>query len=54
MQTATGKLNNNSLAKQANDAFNNYLMYSGKKNFSAAAKELKKLQKALEQLNYKK
>ncbi len=38
------------LAKQANDAFNNYLKYSGEKRFSDAAKELAKLQKALKQL----
>lgn len=39
------------LIKQANDAFNKYLQYSGEKRFSDAAKELEKLQKTLKQLN---
>ena len=51
LQTTTVKGSNKTLAKQANDAFNNYLKYSGQKKFSDAAKELKKLQQVLEQLN---
>jgi len=39
-----------SLINQANDAFNNYLKYSGQKKFSNAAKELEKLQETLEEL----
>ena len=56
VQTTGVTQNNATLVKQANNAFNNYLLYSGRKKFSDAAKELKKLQKALEQLNlnYKK
>ncbi len=37
--------------QSANDAFNNYLMYSGQKKFNEAAKELEKLQQALQQLS---
>ena len=39
--------------KSANEAFNNYLKYSGQKKFSEAAKELEKLQNALQQLSEK-
>jgi len=39
------------LIKQANNAFNKYLQYSGQKRFSDAAKELQKLQRTLKQLN---
>ncbi len=39
------------LINQANDAFNNYLEYSGQKKFSDAAKELEKLQDALNKLS---
>lgn len=39
-----------SLINQANEAFNNYLKYSGQKKFSDAAKELEKLQKSLNEL----
>ncbi len=42
---------NNELIKQANDAFNNYLKYSGQKKFDEAAKELGKLQDALQKLS---
>lgn len=40
-------------AQQANDAFNNYLKYSGEKRFNEAAKELEKLQQALQDLSNK-
>jgi uncharacterized membrane protein (UPF0182 family) len=40
-----------SLIKQANEAFNNYLNYSGQKKFSEAAKELEKLQESLNKLS---
>ena len=39
--------------QQANDAFNNYLKYSGEKRFDDAAKELEKLQQALQNLSRK-
>ncbi len=39
--------------KEANDAFNNYLRYSGDKKFDEAAKELEKLQQALQDLSNK-
>ncbi len=38
------------LIRQANEAFNNYLKYSGQKKFPDAAKELEKLQEALNKL----
>ena len=38
------------LIKQANEAFNNYLKYSGQKKFPDAANELEKLQDALNKL----
>ena len=53
-QEAPAKENNTqyrSLINRANDAFNNYLEYSGQKKFSEAAKELEKLQKALNELS---
>lgn len=50
-QITTVAGNYKTLVKQANDAFNNYLKLSGQKKFSEAAKELKKLQNVLEQLN---
>ena len=37
--------------QDANDAFNTYLKLSGQKNFSGAAKQLEKLQKALEKMS---
>lgn len=42
------------LIQNANDAFNNYLRYSGEKRFTEAAKELEKLQQALQRLSNKK
>ena len=39
--------------KTANDAFNNYLKYNGDKKFTDAAKELEKLQQALQNLTNK-
>ena len=53
-QTVSTQQNNTpyrSLINQANDAFNNYLKYSGQKKFSEAAKELEKLQKTLNELS---
>ena len=53
-QTVSTQQNNTpyrSLINQANDAFNNYLKYSGQKKFSEAAKELEKLQKTLNDLS---
>ena len=37
--------------KAANEAFDNYLKYSGNKRFSDAGKELEKLQQALQTLS---
>jgi len=37
--------------QSANEAFNNYLKFSGDKKFSDAAKELEKLQQALQELS---
>ncbi len=56
VENATVQISKNSklptsLVKQANEAFNNYLKYSGEKRFSDAAKELEKLQKTLQNLN---
>ena len=42
---------NSKLIQQANDAFNNYLNFSGQKKFNEAAKELEKLQDALQKLS---
>ncbi len=42
---------NSDLIQQANKAFNNYLKYSGQKKFNEAAKELEKLQEALQKLS---
>jgi uncharacterized membrane protein (UPF0182 family) len=39
------------LVREANEAFNNYLKYSGQKKFSDAARELDKLQRALQDLS---
>ena len=53
-QVSTSSQNNTpyrSLIKQANDAFNNYLKYSGQKKFPDAAKELEKLQESLNKLS---
>jgi hypothetical protein len=53
-QTISSQQNNTpyrSLINQANEAFNNYLKYSGQKKFSEAAKELEKLQKTLNELS---
>jgi uncharacterized membrane protein (UPF0182 family) len=53
-QKISTKQNNSSyksLIKQANEAFNNYLNYSGQKKFSDAAKELETLQKTLNELS---
>ena len=52
-QQASTKQNNTpykGLIRQANEAFNNYLKYSGQKKFPDAAKELEKLQEALNKL----
>ena len=40
-----------SLIRRANDAFNNYLKYSGQQKFLEAAKELEKLRESLNQLS---
>jgi hypothetical protein len=42
---------NGELIKRANDAFNKYLEYSGKKKFSEAAKQLENLQNLLQKLS---
>ncbi|MCL5030181.1 MAG: UPF0182 family protein [Bacteroidetes bacterium] len=53
-QVQTAPSINNSMQEQvriANDAFNNYLKFSGDKKFTEAAKELEKLQQALQQMS---
>ncbi len=55
VQTAPVVKNNSSdQIKIANDAFNNYLKFIGDKRFSDAAKELEKLQQALQNLQNEK
>jgi uncharacterized protein len=50
-QISTSTISNNDLIQQANDAFNNYLRLSGQKKFNEAARELEKLQDALNKLS---
>jgi hypothetical protein len=42
---------NGELIKRANEAFNNYLKYSGQRKFSEAAKQLENLQNLLQKLS---
>jgi len=50
-QTSTSTTSNSDLIQQANEAFNNYLKFSGQKKFNEAARELGKLQDALNKLS---
>lgn len=48
---STENFSTNQQIQEANNAFNNYLKLSGQKHFSEAAKELEKLQNALQKLS---